>query len=189
MKKLLFGAMVGVALLGAGCSKVTETPPAEVATAPDGTVVPPAEAVEGAWFLAFSLPEGWVMAPSYDEDVAQVPSSDSISTAMTDIVVQDTNKVVILTGETELAEGTYVDSDYTYIRVFRMGKRSVVPEEADDMGNGFWKLEQGVQLTYYFQAEGATYKFVVYQDGQDQAATEQVITSAKEVTDFTQVQE
>lgn len=129
------------------------------------------------------------MAPSYDEDGVQVPAADSISTAMSDIVVQDTNKVVVRTGETELTEGTYVTSDYTYISVYRMDKRAVVPEEADDLGNGFWKLEQGVQLTYYFTAEGATYKFVVYQDGQDRALTEQVVLSAKEVTDFTQAQE
>lgn len=190
MKKLLLGTLLGVALLGAGCSGTGEqTAPGDVQTGRDGTAVPPAVAVEGQWFLTFDLPSSWVMTPAYDEDVEAVPSPDSIDTDMADIVLQDTNKVVVLTGATELAEGTYVKNDYTFIRVYRMDKRAGISEYADDLGNGFWKLEQGVQLTYYFQGKGATYKFVVYQDGQDRQVTEEVITSAKEVTAFTAKEE
>ncbi|MBI1908429.1 hypothetical protein HYS28_03360 [Candidatus Uhrbacteria bacterium] len=183
MKKLLIGTLVVVAMLGAGC-RGDEQGSGNVTTGEDGTVRAPEQAVEGAWYLAFDLPKDWVMIPHYNEDVAPAPSEDDVSTDLSDIVLQSTDKVVVLTGESELEEGSYVTDGYTYIRVFRMDKRSVVPGEAEDIGDGFFKLEKGVNLTYYFTGQGATYKFVVYQDEQEQATAEDVVLSAKEVTEF-----
>lgn len=177
--------MLGVALLGAGCSQSQEsTTPTDVKTGQDGTVLPPEVAVQGSWFLNFETPNGWVMVPHYDEGFAEIPRIDDVTTEMSDVVLQSTDKIVVLTGEASLPQGSYITDGYSYIRVFRMDKRSIVPAEAEDIGNNFFKLEKGVNLTYYYKGSGATYKFVVYQDEQEQSVVEDVIKSAKEVTEF-----
>lgn len=172
---------MGLVLVGFGCS---QGPVAETQTAPDGTSLAQKEKVEGVWHLSFSMPSGWVMVPQYTEDDDKKPTDGKVDNQMTDIVLQSTDKIVALTGESSLAEGTYVTDGYTYIRAFRMNKSSIIPAEAVDIGNGFYKLEKGVTLTYYMKGEFANYKFVVYWDEQDTAIAEGVITSAKEVTDF-----
>ncbi len=181
MKKALGVVVMGLALAGFGCS---QQPVAETQTSVNGTSLVSDVKVEGVWHLAFDLPKGWVMVQQYGEDDDKKPTDGKIDNQMTDVVLQSTDKIVALTGSSELAEGTFVTDDYTYIRAFRMDKSSIIPAEAVDVGNGFSKLEKGVNLTYYMKGEFANYKFVVYWDEQEQSVAEGVITSAKEVTDF-----
>ncbi len=122
------------------------------------------------------------MVPQYDEQVQNDITKNAVTSNMTDVVVQSTNKIIALTGSSTLTADTYVTDDYSYIRTFRLDKHSVVPAEAMDIGNGFYKLVQGVNATYYFKGKGSNYKFVVYRDNEDLSVAEKVITSAKEVT-------
>lgn len=181
MKKALIVLVVGLAVAGFGCA---EQPVASPRTSENGTSLVAKEKVEGVWHLAFNLPSGWVMVPQYIEDSNKKPTDSTVDNQMTDVVLQSTDKTVALTGSSPLAEGTYVTDDYTYIRAFRLDKSSVIPAEAVDIGNGFSKFEQGVNVTFYMRGEYANYKFVVYWDEQDLAVAQGVITSAKEVTDF-----
>lgn len=181
MKKVFAVFVAVLAVVGFGCR---EQPTAAPQTSGNGTSLIADEKVEGVWHLAFDMPKGWVMVQQYGEDDDKLPAAGTVDNQMTDIVLQSTDKIVVLTGSSELAEGTFVTDDYTYIRVFRMDKSSIIPAEAVDVGKGFSKLEKGVSLTYYMKGEFANYKFVVYWDEQDLSVAEGVITSAKEVTDF-----
>lgn len=181
MKKAFAVFVVGLAVVGFGCA---EAPKAAPQTSDNGTSLIAEEKVEGVWHLAFDLPTGWVMVPQYTEDDDKKPTEGIIDNQMTDVVLQSTDKIIALTGSSELEEGTYVTDGYIYIRAFRIDKSSIIPAEAEDIGNGFSKLEKGVNLTYYMRGEYANYKFVVYWDEQEISVAEGVITSAKEVTDF-----
>lgn len=173
--------MMGLAFVGFGCA---EQPKAAPQTSDNGTSLVAKEKVEGVWHLAFNLPTGWVMVPQYTEDDDKKPTEGIIDNQMTDVVLQSTDKIVALTGSSPLAEGTFVTDGYTYIRAFRLDKSSIIPAEAQDIGNGFSKFEQGVNVTLYMRGEYANYKFIVYRDEQDLSIAESVITSAQEVTDF-----
>lgn len=184
-KSLIVGGLFGLVLLGFGCSRGADVAPVTVTVGEDGTVNKPVEAVEGSWYLAFDIPDDWVIVPHYNEGFDKAPTAALVTSDMSDIVVQSTEKIIALTGSSELPEGTFITDDYTFIRVFRMEKRSLIPGEAEDIGNGFFKLEKGVNATYYYEGTGSNYKFIVYRDGQDLGVAEDVITSAKEVTSFT----
>lgn len=181
MKKAFVVLVVGLAMVGFGCA---EQPKAAPQTSENGTSLVTEEKVEGVWHLAFDLPTGWVMVPQYIEDDDKKPTEGTVDNHMTDVVVQSTEKIIALTGSSELAEGTYVTDDYTYIRAFRLDKSSIIPAEAQDIGDGFSKLEKGVNVTFYMRGEYANYKFVVYRDEQDLSVAEGVITTAEEVTEF-----
>ncbi len=182
MKNLLFAAAVVLVLGGFGCKTVE--PAAVPDTSANGTSLKAEEKVEGVWHLTFNLPKDWVMVPQYAEDFEKPITSRPINSQLTDVVVQSTNKVIALTGHSDLPEGTFITDDYTYIRAFRMDKASIVPAEAEDIGNGFSRLVQGVNATFYMKGQYANYKFVVYRDNADLSVAENVVKSAKEVTDF-----
>lgn len=183
MKKFLAISAVGLVLAGFGCAK-ENTPAAEVVTGVDGTIVPPKETVVGAWYLTLDMPEGWVMVPPYDENIDANPAAAEVTSDMADVIVQSTSKAIALTGTSALHEGEYVADNYTSIHVFRMEKRTRIPEDAKDLGNGFFSVQKDVNTIYYLAGEGATYKFVVYQKGNEASLAEQVTTSAKEVVDI-----
>lgn len=182
MKNALFLLLVGLVLVGFGCA---ESPSVTPSTSGNGTALLPDVKVEGVWHLAFNLPEGWVMVPQYIEDEDKAPTAVEVNNQMADVVLQSTDKIIALTGTSTLPEGTFVTDGYTYIRVFRMDKSTIIPAEAQDMGDGYSRLIQGVNATYYYRGEYANYKFVVYQDEQERSVAEAVITSAQEVTVFT----
>ncbi len=122
------------------------------------------------------------MVPHYEEDSVIPPTNSRVTNQMSDIVVQSTSANVDLDGE-KMIEGAIADN-YAYMRVFRMDKRATVPAEAEDIGDGFFKLAKGVTLTYYYAGASANYKFVVYWDEVAEDTIEDVVTSAREVTDF-----
>lgn len=124
------------------------------------------------------------MVQQYIEDEDRPPTRGTVNNQMTDVVVQSTDKIIALVGTSTLPEGTFVTDDYTYIRAFRLDKSSIIPAEAEDMGNGFLRLIKGVNATYYMRGQYANYKFIVYWDEQDLSVAEGVITSAQEVTNF-----
>lgn len=181
MKKAFAVLVVGLMVVGFGCA---EQPKVTPQTSGNGTSLVAKEKVEGVWHLTFDLPTGWVMVPQYTEDDDKKPTDGKIDNQMTDVVLQSTDKIVALTGSSELAEGTFVTDGYTYIRAFRLDKSSIIPAEAEDLGNGFSRFVQGVNVTFYMRGEYANYKFIVYQDEQDLDVAEEVIISAQEVTDF-----
>lgn len=182
MKKALFVAVLGLVVTGFGCG--TE-PEASVPTAADGTMLQPTETVEGTWFLTFDLPNGWVMVPQYDENDDIAPASttfQAVTNQMTDVVIQSTDAVIDRDGE-DAKEGA-VTENFLYAHVFRMDKRTGIPSDAEDMGEGFFRLMKGATATYYHKGNLANYKFVVYWNNRELSEIEEVITSAKEVTNF-----
>lgn len=171
MKKLFAMATMMVFLFGAGCANDA---PVDEGSA-DG------EVTSGSWFLEFDLPSGWVMVPKYNENTDAHPTSKAVSRELIDVLVQSTDKPIALSGSSDLPAGSYVTEDYTYIYVLRLADGAMIPDFADDVGDGFFRLSEGVNTAYFFQSGAVIYKFVVYQQGQDPAVAEGVVKSAKEV--------
>ena len=178
MKKVVLG-LFALILLGAGCM--------------------PSASVEGDWFLAFDLPNDWVMVHQYQMDSEVIPLDEGVSTEMKDIVLQSTPKNVYTSSggvpETEafMALGDVEMHDFTYIRVLKLDTRRVVPSEAEDLGNGFYKedtcvdivecgLGGAAQYQYYFVTEDSKYQFIITLAGRDISDAEGVILTAREVT-------
>lgn len=183
MKKYIAALAIvgGLVVGGAGCREDAAT---ETGTASDGTALRPTETVEGVWFLSFDLPKGWVMVPHYAENTEVPPTDREVTNQMSDVVLQNTEGVIDLDGN-NVQEGA-VTENYAYMRVFRMDRRTGVPDEATDIGEGFYKLEKELTLTYYYKGAAATYKFVVYWNNVEQSTIEAAVTSAKEVTNFSE---
>ena len=177
---------VGCLMLGVGCKPISQVATIDDVANSGVSVDKPTTVVTGSWYLNFDLPKDWVMVAPYNEAVPNDITKVPVTSDMTDVVVQSTNKIVALTGSSDLEKDTFVTDDYSYIRTFRLDKHSVIPAEATDIGNGFFKLEKGVNVTYYLKGKGSNYKFIVYWDNADLKVIEKVVTSAKEVTALAQ---
>lgn len=181
MKKVLFG-LFALVLLGAGCM--------------------PTAKVQGDWYLAFDLPQDWVMVRQYNPTSELAPVAEGITRDLSDIVLQSTPANVYvspgyLPNEEDLGEGVTRDDlktdDFTSIRVLKLDARRVVPSEAEDLGGGFYReqlCEDGGECQiggksnyqYYFVSEaGEKYQFIIVQQGQELKVAEEVILSAKPV--------
>lgn len=176
MKKLLVSSFLLVAL-GAGC-----------VTSLGGEV-------RGPWKLAFDLPQGWIMAAPYTD--GKYFNTQTITPDLSEVVLQSTDKPALR--EAELPDGadaaTYVTTDFTRIRAMSLYAGTQVPESAEDLGDGFYKVTtcegdacvdsiSPVQY-YYVSPDGQKFKFFVIQEGQDLALAESIILSAKLVTEST----
>lgn len=167
----LFISAFAVIVLGAGCfgfggqSGVTTT---------------------GPWWLSFDLPSDWSMYTSYSKNVVD-PSTEKIDRKSTDVVLQSTKLPIVLPGKAAGTDVTnFVDKDFTYIRVFRYDVNlTKVPDAAEDLGNGFFKVVNDKGTTYYLKGQYGIYKFVITQVGQDIGTAEKVIMTAVEVTGIT----
>lgn len=140
------------------------------------------EEVTGPWWVSVDLPEGWAMYANYSKN-APDPSTLTIDRTVTDVVVQSTTLPVVLPGKSAGSEVTnFVDKDFTYIRIFRYDvDLTKVPDDATDLGNGFYSTESDKGTTYYLKGQYGIYRFVVTQDGQDPSVAKDVIMTAKEV--------
>lgn len=163
MKKILL-FLGALALIGAGCIGGTRT-------------------VEGDWYLAFDLPSGWVMVPTYSEGTMAI-NLDGVELDDSEIYLQSSPLHMIF-GASEVPEefaervGEVKRDDMTRISVLRLSSRRHLPDDAEDLGKGFYK--SGDQ--YYFEgADGEKYVFTVEQAEQNILVAEDVIFSAKEVT-------
>ena len=138
----------------------------------------------GPWWLSFDLPSGWGMYANYSKNIAD-PSTLTIDRKMTDVVIQSTTKPIVLPGKSAGKEVTdFVEKDFTHIRIYRYDVNlTKIPEDAEDIGNGFYKLSKDDKTTYYLKGTYGNYKFVVTQEGQDMAKAEEVILTAKESAD------
>lgn len=188
MKKLLF--VMGILLfVGGGCVSAK-------------TLGGVQRTVEGDWYLAFDLPNGWVMTDVYDapRDEAVTPNQ-TVTREQEEIYLQTTTKAILLGGigaEDTVAADTYVAlQDQTLIKVSRLDSHRVVPSEAEDLGDGFFRVKEcedgedcqiygRYNYDYYLKTDGANYEFEIY--GSDTKQAENIILSAEVVTD-TVVQE
>ncbi len=178
MKKALF-SLLALVILGGGCTALPKT-------------------VEGDWFLAFDMPSEWVMVRPYMLGGEAIPLEEGITRDTADIVLQSTSKGVI-TGaslpddETLALIGEVQADDFSYIRVLKLDDRRVIPSEAEDLGNGFYKLKlcddggecqagNKYNYDYYLETEESKYQFITYLKGQDIEKAQDVILSAEEVT-------
>jgi hypothetical protein len=178
MKKALFGLFILV-LIGGGC--VFNRP------------------VEGDWFLAFDMPEGWVMVKSYMLGSEAIPINDAITRDISEIVIQSTSKgVYYSTGSmpdelTLQRIGEIETENFSYIRVLKLDDRRIIPSDAEDLGDGFSKLkicDDGGECTaggrynydYYLQTENGKFQFLITLKGHDIDEAEDLILSAQEVT-------
>ncbi len=188
MKKLF--ALLGVLLLvGGGCLSLGKLGNDKV--------------VAGDWHLAFDLPSGWVMVVPYQTpNTEPVVPSQAVDRDNNEVYLQTTDKAIVIGGiapEAEVPAETYVTlSGQTQIRVSQLDPRRVVPSEAEDLGDGFFKLKmceagEDCQLggrsnyDYYFKTDSANYKFIVY--GDDTKLAEDIISSAEVVTITSEVTE
>lgn len=171
MKKLftIFGVFL---LVGGGCLGMGEQ--VDQPDENDG------QAADG-WWLAFDLPEGWVTYADY-QGQDDSPQDIAITRELNDIIVQSTELPIVLEGD-DLPEeegAQYADDDYTYIRVFRFDPRTSVPDDSEDIGDGFFKRTVGDEVIYYYAGEQGKYKFTIEQESQDISAAEEVILTAQE---------
>lgn len=189
MKKLFATFAAALVLLGAGCAD-------RIPLISD----PEPETVSGNWVLVFDLPEGWVMVEDYSEPrtTPAFPSLD-VTHDQPDVIIQSTSKAIVAGGiapDASVDAATYVSSDFTQIRAFHLDERRIVPSEAEDLGDGWYRLklcEDGEDCTiygqhnydYYYVTETAKYKFSITTNGQDVSDAVDVIQSAQEVTVFT----
>jgi hypothetical protein len=144
------------------------------------------DGVKGDWYLAFDLPEGWIMAKEYDapRDAAVTPVQE-VDTSMKTIVLQSTNKAIVRNGQKPvetIAADTYVLENYSVIDVYKLDPRFVVSKNAEDLGNGFVTADGKYFLT---ASDGSRYQFVIKTNGQSEDVAKQIILSAKLVTDYT----
>ena len=142
------------------------------------------EATDTRWWLSFELPDGWVMYGNYTKNNAD-PSTRTIDRQNTDVVIQSSTLPIILPGKSA-GEGvtSFVDADYTYIRVFRYDVAlTKVPDDAEDLGDGFYKATKEDITTYYLKGQYGIYRFITTQVGRDLSEAEKVILTAIEVTD------
>ena len=179
MKRLLL-FLVSFSLIGAGC--IAQEPKLQ-------------EAQAGDWYLAFDLPDGWVMSPQYklgEED----PSPSDVNRDLKDIVLQSTVKSVFTSSgmiseqaSARVEAGEVITEDFVSIRVLKLDSRRVVPSEAEDLGDGFYKLQicedggecqLGGQFNYqYYYVNGEDkYQFLIAYQGEAITQAEEVILSA-----------
>ncbi|MFH1711845.1 MAG: hypothetical protein ABH846_01245 [Patescibacteria group bacterium] len=189
MKTKIIASALGIILLGAGCLGGGGTDsPDNNDTDTDGTAA-------SNWDLAFDLPEGWIVSSDYSEG-SIMPSAEGISPELTDIVIQSTDKNIMLKEieDIELSEDQIETESYTRIQVYRYTPRKSVPDNAEDLGNGFYKAEfckEGdacdvggrTRYDYYFRTEHNLFVFLIHQKNQDIQAAEGVILTATE-TEF-----
>lgn len=186
-KKLIVAAF-SLALLGAGCQAKINQP----------------EKVTGPWWLAFDLPEGWVMVTPYTlED--PIDLSSTVTRTDSEIWLQSTSKMVYLTSgykpnDDELTalginwDEDVTTQDYILIKITHLDSRRLIPEGAEDLGNGFSRVKLcednedcriGGQYNYdyYFtSAGGEKFKFNINLRDKAASEAEHVIMSAKVVT-------
>ena len=166
MKRLLFAAFALI-LVGAGCSG-----------GGSGTTQTQAD-----WWLSFDLPDGWVMVDHYGGGEESMPTADTIAARSTDVVIQSTDVPISVDGEVADSWETYVDSDYAYIRAFRYTTLRPVPDDAVDLGNGFYRDDNWTNGTgYWFPQEFGNYLFTIELDGEDYSEEQalEVIFTAQE---------
>ncbi|PIX62418.1 hypothetical protein CO057_02030 [Candidatus Uhrbacteria bacterium CG_4_9_14_0_2_um_filter_41_50] len=163
MKKILL-FLGALALIGADCIGGTKT-------------------VEGDWYLAFDLPSDWVMTTVYSEGTMPI-GLDGVSLEDSEIYLQSSSLHMIF-DDSEVPEefvekvGEVKRDDMTRISILRLSSRRHLPDDVEDLGDGFYKLGD----LYYFEGEsGDKYMFTVEQMGQDISVAQEVILSAKEVT-------
>jgi len=188
MKKLLAGVATALVLVGGGC-------------ADNIPLIGGVDTVEGKWRLAFDLPQDWVMVEDYDSPRSEIVTpSLEVTRDLSDVIVQSTSKAIVSGGvspDSEVAEDSFIGSDFTQIHVYYLDERRIIPSEAEDLDGGWYRLklcEAGEDCTIYGQynydyylvaASGSKYKFSIITNNQDPQAAVAVIMSAKEVTDFT----
>lgn len=181
MKKLFF-ALSLLLVVGGGCLSL-------------GRLGGP-KIVEGDWYLAFDLPSGWVMTVPYQEpNTAKVVPSQSVDRSENEIFLQ-TTVIAIVNGGIKPGADVPIESyvpltGQTQIKVSRLDPHRVVPEEAEDIGDGFFKVklcEDGgdcqiygrYNYDLYLKTDTANYKFIIY--GDDVSTAENIIKSAEVVT-------
>ncbi|MFA6130803.1 MAG: hypothetical protein WC730_00875 [Patescibacteria group bacterium] len=187
MKKLLI-PLVGLLFLGAGCLGFGSG----------------GQAIVGDWWLNFSLPQGWVVTRDYRASDATAKLNTEIDSSLSDLVIQSTDKLILTSGQAaDLSGGNtadqYINENYTAIRVFHLDARSIVPSEAEDIGDGFKKLDLcatsetctydgSSRYVYYFETGVEKFKFTILQNGQTIDVAESTIKTAQLVTAFTEDQ-
>lgn len=158
--------------------------------------------VSGNWFVNFNLPNDWVMVKEYEDPSDRVITpSRSVDTSNNDVFLQNTEKAILVssTSPTEAVPGdSYVRlaDGYVRIEVARLDPRRLIPDEAEALGNSFFKLkvcDDGgacqangrYNYEYYLKSESASFKFIVYANQDQLEQAEKVILSGQLVTNPT----
>ncbi len=153
----------------------------------------------GDWHLVFDLPSGWVAAAPYDapEDKIVTLQRD-LSADMNEVVVQNTDRPVVLASDVDDVEesvpvDSYTSSNYVKVSVLQLDARRKIPSEAEDLGNGYFRVklcEDGGGCTtggkwnyeWYLKTATASYRFTAVSDGTDFSAVEGIVRGATEAT-------
>lgn len=165
MKKYLF-SLFAFAFIGAGCA------------AGGGAN----SVVQGEWTLTFDLPNGWVMVQPYQPEDTPINLEGDIQPTDSEVILQSTDKHILPEGG-EIDEdrlplfGDITQNDYIQISVLKLDPRRIIPSEAEDLGDGFFKDGD----VYYYKTPDANYKFTITAVGRDVQEAVDVIMTAQVV--------
>ena len=162
MKKV-FSIALALVLVGAGCTSL------------GGNKV-----VTGDWSLAFDLPNDWVMVQPYQPSDTPINLEGDIDPTDAEVILQSTPNHILTGGvgidddRLELfGEVLTVEDSWTQISVTRLDPRRLIPSEAEDLGDGFFKetlcdagedceIYNRSRFVYYLQGEDIIYKFGIF---------------------------
>ncbi len=127
--------------------------------------------VEGDWVLAFDLPKGWVMVAPYQDE--EVDLEKGITRTDSEVWLQSSESVK------------------PAIKVTHLDSHRLIPEEAESIGDGFFRVTvcdetQGMECLgvepyeYYFETQESKYKFIVDTEETSLTTIDEIIMSAKE---------
>jgi len=169
MKKIIV-LIFGLVLIGGGCFGANKV-------------------VEGDWWLAFDLPDDWVMTRDYNLATDDTPDAffQSVNRERFDVILQSSSEPIQKEGE------GYSTENFSRIHVIQMDERRVIPSESEDLGNGFFRNDICAEVEddacadfgtyeYYLEINGSKYQFKVIHVGTAAEQTEDIILSAQSVT-------
>ena len=167
-------------LVGAGCSGGGQT------------VV---DTNTSAWSLGFDLPRNWVMVKPYDETSQSVNTDLLITVEDSEVILQSTANHILagdqpLEGDDLSIYGEVVTENFARVSVTRLDTRRLIPSEAEDLGDGWFVLQNCVPgescqngglhyADYYLETSDAKYKFVITMNGMDVDDVVKVLMSAE----------
>ncbi|RMD50447.1 hypothetical protein D6827_04025 [Candidatus Parcubacteria bacterium] len=174
MKKI-FNILILFILAGAGCVSLDS-----------GNRIP------DNWNLSFAAPEGWVAVPAYSE-ASEFIDLQGVSSDTQEIYLQSAPTQMVFGKKMPDEEDGQLEiqtDDMIRISVLPLSARRHLPDEAEDLGNGFYKVKACEadeckdgrhDYDYYYEApSGDKYLFRIWLKGRDISEAEKVIFSAKE---------
>jgi hypothetical protein len=149
------------------------------------------EEVRGLWKLTFTLPDGWVMASSYNENENYPLDTGVVHTDQT-IALQSARKKFCMAESACIGGAELLGEGDTVIVATVIDSAVQIPPMAEDLGNNFFRLkicddggpcmaDHRGNYQYFLKTEAENYQFFYWGNPDP---VEGVITSGKVVNKY-----